>query len=182
MGAFDEMEPRSHRLMAGIALVLWVLSAAPFLWRGEQAIPFLAQLIPLATLVALAFRLGLQQRSEIVAFSLAWCALQGVWMAAGVHLSLVVAQLVIAGLCLFVIFHAHPRRFRERSAANRGVYVCCAVACCLLQVATMVLMALFLDPTATAFVGPKGVEIWTGEGRIDLALMPTGCGRIPAAS
>lgn len=146
----DRMGTLSHRVSSAIAAALWAASALPFILAGDAVVPAAVQLVLIAALSAVNFKIGLPQRNEIVAFSLAWAALHVVWLITHMRIALIVAQLVVAGMCLFVIFLSHPKRYADREPSSKAAFAAALLACVALQVGIVLLMISYLDVRASS--------------------------------
>ncbi|AJC12564.1 hypothetical protein JI75_07745 [Berryella intestinalis] len=146
----DRMDTLSHRVSSAIAAALWAASALPFILTGDAVVPTVVQLVLVAALSAVNFKVGLPQRNEIVAFSLAWAALHTVWLITHMRIALIVAQLVVAGMCLFVIFLSHPKRYADRTPSSKAAFAAALLACAALQVGIVLLMISYLDVRMSA--------------------------------
>ncbi|WP_124060766.1 hypothetical protein [Gordonibacter sp. Marseille-P4307] len=156
---FDKMGAVSHRVSSSIAVLLWAASALPFVWREGYLYAAVIQAVFMVVLSALNFKVGLPQRNEIVAFCLAWAALYLVWVAAQIRLALIVAQLVVAGMCLFVVFLSLPKRYRDRSRSSKAAFSAALLCCAAMQAGIVFLMILWLQSASPLEVQSIGRAI-----------------------
>lgn len=132
-------------MQAVLSIMLWASSILPFLSVRNQVIPGAVQLALIVCLVGLAWRRRLPQRNELVAFALAWLALYLVWAIWGVRISCIVSQLVVAGMCAFILFFSDPEPVRSRPRSRRVVYWSCFALCTVLEIAIGMFMGSFVD-------------------------------------
>lgn len=131
-------------MATALAIALWLVSLLPFVLVQHQLATALVQAVLMVGLVVIAWRKQRPERWELLAFSLAWAILYAVWLVSGQRLGLMCAQLVSAGMSIYVLFFA--RGARSPGRGKRQVPM--VVAGVIIELCALLLMVPFFDADA----------------------------------
>lgn len=131
-------------MATALAIALWLVSLLPFVLVQHQLATALVQGVLMAGLIVLAWRRQRPERWELLAFSLAWAVLYAVWLVSGQRLGLMCAQLVSAGMGIYVLFFARGTRSPGRGA-HKVPMIVAGVA---IELCALLLMVPFFDADA----------------------------------